>query len=121
MFKRIGLVLLIGVVLLAACGGGGGAPAPAEAPAGNAENGKTVFNGAGACSGCHSVEPGQVLVGPSLAGVGADGAAELHESIVEPDAKITEGFTAGVMPKDYGEKLSDEQLNDLVAYLLTLK
>ena len=121
MFKRMGLVLLIGVVLLTACGGGGGESAPAEAPAGNAENGKAVFNGDGGCSGCHSVQPGQVMVGPSLAGIGTESAEALHESIVEPDAKITEGFTAGVMPKDYGEKLSDEQLNDLVAYLLTLK
>jgi hypothetical protein len=45
----------------------------------------------------------------------------LRESIIEPDAHITEGFTAGIMYQNYGKDLSEQEINDLVAYLLTLK
>jgi len=119
MSKSIVLVLLVSVILLTACGGGGAAPA--AAPAGNADAGKAVFSGVGGCSACHSVEAGKVLVGPSLAGIAEDSAAELRASIVNPGANVEEGFDAGVMPTDYGTKLTEQQINDLVAYLSTLK
>ncbi len=44
----------------------------------------------------------------------------LRESIVSPDAFVTKGFTAGLMPKEYA-KLPAPQINDLVAFLATLK
>ncbi len=82
------------------------------------------------CRICHSLEPGQRLVGPSLAGVGR--AAEtrvpgltaeeyLRRSIVDPDAYIVEGFQPGGMLPDVAEVLTDQQLDDLVAFLLTLR
>jgi cytochrome c oxidase subunit 2 len=44
-------------------------------------------------------------------------AAFIRESIVNPNAEIAQGFQPNIMPQDYGQKLSDKQLNDLVAFL----
>lgn len=134
------LVVLLITLALAACGNGAASP-PTPAPRGNSENGKALFdqptlaNGPG-CTTCHSLEPGQGIVGPSMAGIagraadtiqkpGYKGSAKnaadyLHEGIANPDAYAAEGFTAGVMPKNYAD-LSAQELDDLVAYLLTLK
>lgn len=121
------LVLLLG---LAACGGdtgGNGGQA-----AGDPAAGQTVYNqvASPACNTCHSLEPGVTLVGPSLANIGTEAgnrvsgqsAAEyLHQSIVEPDAHVVEGFTPGIMPSTYGSQLTAQQINDMVAYLQTLR
>jgi cytochrome c2 len=144
------LVIILALCVLAACGGGGGAakPAasqsePAAATAGNADTGKKLFGeaflksaGSPGCATCHSLEKGKTLVGPSLAGIAREAAADvqkadykgsaksaeefLKESIVSPDVMVTQGFQAGVMPKNYA-KLSAQELNDLTAYLLTLR
>ena len=45
---------------------------------------------------------------------------EIRESIEDPDAKITEGFQPGIMPR-YGESLSPEQIDALVKYLTEVK
>jgi hypothetical protein len=42
----------------------------------------------------------------------------LHESIVDPGAYVVEGFS-NIMPPNSGEKFSDEELQDLIAYMLT--
>jgi len=44
-------------------------------------------------------------------------AAFIRESIVDPDAEIASGFTAGIMPDVYEDQLDDQQLADLVAFL----
>jgi hypothetical protein len=81
------------------------------------------------CVVCHSLNPGEDLVGPSLAGIGTSAAnrvsglsAEeyIRQSIVEPDAYTVEGFPAGQMLQDYEERLTPEELDALVTYLLTL-
>ena len=41
-----------------------------------------------------------------------------RESIVDPNAEIAEGYQPNVMPQDYEQRLSDEELNALVAYLV---
>jgi cytochrome c oxidase subunit 2 len=57
-------------------------------------------------------------VGPNLDDVLKGKSADfIHESIVDPNAEIANGFTAGVMPEIYGEQLNDQQLADLVAFL----
>ena len=82
------------------------------------------------CHICHKLEPGVDKVGPSLAGVGVRAAeripgmsaeAYLRESIIDPDAYIVDGFSAGIMLPDLEEKLSDEQINNLIAFLLSMK
>jgi mono/diheme cytochrome c family protein len=73
-------------------------------------------NGCGACHTFAAAEStGQV--GPALDDVipGQD-AAMVEQSIVEPDAEISEGFDAGIMPA-YAD-LTDEDLELLVSFLI---
>jgi mono/diheme cytochrome c family protein len=122
------LLLLILGLALAACGGGK-EPAPADeggAGSGDAAAGEKLFNQTligtqAGCVTCHSLEPGVSMVGPSLAGIGAKSEDFLRKSITAPDAEIAEGFTPGIMPKALADELSEQQLNDLVAFLRTLK
>jgi nitric oxide reductase subunit C len=44
-----------------------------------ASRGKALFNGPGGCASCHSVAPGVVLVGPSLAGVATTAVGRLQD------------------------------------------
>lgn len=89
---------------------------------GDPQAGKEVFTSTAqpACSSCHTYGPAgsTAEVGPNLDDVlqGKD-PQFIYESIVDPDAEIADGFSAGIMPKDYGESLDDQQLADLVAFL----
>ena len=131
------LVLLLMLSLVVACGGDS-APAEeagGETAAGDAAAGQQIFEQSMAgsltgCAACHSLEPGVDLVGPSLANIGAEAGsrvsgtsaeAYMRQSIVEPNAHIVEGYGEGIMPAGYGDQLSEGELNDLVAYLLSLK
>lgn len=95
----------------------GGTTTQAEQPAGDAEAGKALFASNG-CGGCHTYAAAgsNGAVGPNLDEVlkGKD-AAFVHESIVNPNAEIAPGYQAGIMPSF--DQLSDEQVNDLVAFL----
>lgn len=81
------------------------------------------------CATCHSTRPDNVIVGPSLAGVATRAETRIddlnarqyiHQSIVKPSAYVVDGF-ADLMPTKFGTSLSGEQLDALIAYLLTLK
>jgi ferredoxin len=96
-----------------------------------AADGERVFNArASGCAVCHSVVPGDDGVGPSLgsiAGVagdrvpGLDAENYLRQSILLPDQYVLEGWPAGQMSPFYRDTLSEEDLNALIAYLLTLE
>ena len=127
MRTRVVFFTLVLVLGLAACDGGDGA-APIER---NAQTGETVYTEVASptCISCHCLQTGETIVGPSLSGMalvasqrvpGQSADAYLRESIVDPDAHLVEGFAAGLMPSTYGTQLSDEQIADLVAYLMTL-
>ncbi|HUF38581.1 MAG TPA: c-type cytochrome [Anaerolineales bacterium] len=135
MTQRMNVMALIGLVLaaaLAACGGNGG---DAGDTGGNARAGETLFaeviiGSQPGCATCHSLEPDQVLVGPSMAGIGSRAGTQvagmsaedyLRESILDPDAHVVEGFQPGIMVQVWEETLTAEQVDDLVAYLLTLE
>jgi nitric oxide reductase subunit C len=104
--------------------------------------GQHLFNGAGACAGCHALAPGVTLVGPSLAGIASraaervkdpayagdadSGEAYLRESILAPSRYLVPGerYAAGgqsFMPETYAQTLEPEQIDHLVAYLATLR
>jgi mono/diheme cytochrome c family protein len=91
-------------------------------PSGDPAAGKQIFTASAQppCSSCHTLSEAGATgqVGPNLDDVlkGKD-AAFIHESIVDPNAQIASGFTAGVMPETYGDQLDDQQLADLVAFL----
>ncbi len=95
------------------------------AAGGIVERGSEVFASAG-CGGCHAFEKAgtDAQIGPSLDDLGA--AAEqagmsvpdfVRESIVDPDAVIAPEYQPGVMPKDFAQSLSPEELDALVAYV----
>lgn len=76
------------------------------------------------CSGCHGEADG---AGPARPGMGERAATRvegqsaeeyLHESIVDPSAYVVEGF-GDIMPKDYEEQFSEEEIASLVAYIMT--
>ena len=80
------------------------------------------------CLGCHSMEPGEVLVGPPLVAAQLRAAADAQgmavdryvmQSIVDPRAIQRTEFPADTMPDDYGERLTATQLFTLTEYLTT--
>ena len=91
----------------------------------------TNYSEAGfACSNCHSVDSDAVLVGPSMLGIseraadrvdGEDAQTYIHNSIVAPNDYLVEGFNAGLMPQIYGDVLSEQDLEDVIAYLMSLQ
>jgi mono/diheme cytochrome c family protein len=108
--------------------------------AGDPVNGQKVFttahntaNGTWACAQCHSVTADQArIIGPGLynlqavAGTyvpGENVVEYIHNSIVNPNAFIAPGdppFPPNLMPQNWGDVLTPQELNDVIAYLLTL-
>lgn len=91
-------------LLLAACSGTS-APAPSGKSGGNAEAGKAVF--ATNCNVCHP--NGGAAVGPALKGKEADA---IKKQVRNGGAQ---------MPPFPASKISDQQLEDIIAYIKTLK
>ena len=74
------------------------------------------------CGACHIVAGQTGALGPSLAKIGATKNKEyLRQALLDPDAVIAKGFTAGMMPKTYGEQMKAKELEMLVNYLAGLK
>jgi cytochrome c oxidase subunit 2 len=101
-----------------AAGGGGGG--------GAAVNAKQIFTsgdadtGATACATCHTLADAGAKgqIGPDLDKVlkGKD-AAFIKQSILTPDKVIAPGYQPGIMPPNFGDTLSAEQVDALVKYL----
>jgi mono/diheme cytochrome c family protein len=112
-------------------------PPFAELPEGDPANGEVLYNTTYACAGCHG-DPnvaGTNEVGPWLGNIAAEGderveglsAGEyIHQSILEPnafiapicanDAPCSEPST---MPDNFGERMSAQDLADVIAFLLS--
>jgi putative heme-binding domain-containing protein len=136
---------------------------------GNAALGKAVFEGKGTCTSCHRVSATGSRTGPDLSDIGSlRRAAEIEQSLVDPDAEILpqnryyrvttksgetitgrllniDTFTVQIfdskdrllsLPKSslrdsaflekspmpsYRDKLTAQELADLIAYLVSLK
>ncbi len=79
--------------------------------------GATLLTAKG-CVACHDVTGTARRVGPPLTDVGQRlSAAEIRQSIVDPNAVIAEGYPKDVMLKDFAERLTSEELDQLVSYL----
>ena len=113
---------------------GGAAPAGGAAAGGNANDpvklGQQVALQYG-CSACHSID-GKVLVGPTWKGLAGhdvelvSGTAKadddyLKESILTPNAKVVKGFQPNIMPATFGTQLKPEQIDQVIAYIKSLK
>jgi cytochrome c oxidase subunit II len=98
-------------------GGSGGGGSGGEEQAG--AQGEQIFTSAG-CSGCHTLAAAGATakVGPDLGKLGDVDADFIRTSIVKPNDEIEEGFEPDIMPQDFKEKLTDEEIDALVKYLL---
>jgi len=81
------------------------------------------------CATCHALEPEVVIVGPSLAGIatragtrvpGLNAEAYIRNSMMAPGDYVIEGFQ-NVMAQNLADTLSSDQINDLIAFLMTLE
>jgi cytochrome c oxidase subunit 2 len=91
-------------------GGGGGGAKP---------DGATVFADNG-CASCHTLKPANATgtVGPDLDKIDKPTSAFIKQSIVDPNKVVTKGFQPNIMPQDFGDKISPDELDALVEYLL---
>ena len=99
--------------------GGGGAGGAQAGGATGGTDGKEIFTSQN-CGSCHALADAgtQGGVGPDLNTSLKDrDAAYIEESIVDPNAQIAEGFPEGIMPGNYDEMLSPEEIDALVKYL----
>jgi len=103
---------------------------------GDTANGETLFDtefttalGVWRCAQCHNVDSEEQLIGPGLlnlrdrAGDRVEGmTAERYvfNSIVAPGEYIVEGYPENVMPPNYAEILTEQEIYDLSAYVLSL-
>jgi len=97
-------------------------------PVGDAARGEQIFF-TQPCHVCHTDQ----TVGPAFPGdpplavraatrrSAYSAGLYLYESIVEPNAYAVSGFQKDIMPNEFGGTLTDQQLADLIAYLMTMK
>ena len=75
---------------------------------------------ANGCGSCHTFAPANAHapVGPDL-GATLKGmpASYIRESIVDPNAIAAAGYTTGMMPEDYSERIPPAQLERLVRFI----
>lgn len=138
------LVIMILSILAAACG------TPAESPGieatarpytpqpivdesesasdeivANPEDGRAVFEEY--CSECHDLEEGVIIEGPSLFEAGERLDYEyVKESIINPTAHLTyidQVFEVDetTMPTDFQEWMTEQELEDVIAFVLSLQ
>ena len=110
------------------------APAPAGQAAGGGQSpqltgdalGAQLFTagkpdvGAIGCGSCHTMKAAGTTgtVGPNLdKELTADPASATRESIVDPNKEIISGYSANVMPTNYGKALTAQEIDALVNYV----
>jgi cytochrome c oxidase subunit 2 len=84
------------------------------------------------CVACHS-QDGSTIVGPTWLGLFghevelADGTTVIADeeylftSIVDPNAQIVAGFAPNIMPQTFDENLTDEQIQQIIAFIESLE
>lgn len=73
------------------------------------------------CLACHKVEADGGSIGPDLTrAASAREPGELFRKIAEPALWTAPGFPAGVMPRDYAQRIPEGERHEMVAYLATL-
>ena len=121
------LYLLFLILWLAACGQMAEQPPATPTLSPQASLGKELFTRE--CASCHSLLEDTVIVGPSMKGVAhraqtrvpdQDARSYLLSSIIDPGGYVLEGFQ-DLMPTNFGKRLTGEEIDALVAYMLTLE
>ncbi len=104
----------------AAAGGGGRTQVTGNALGAQLFTAGNPSTGAIGCSSCHTMKAAGATgtIGPNLdKELTADPPSATRESIVDPNKEIVPGYSANVMPTNYGTALSKAQLNALVTYV----
>lgn len=139
------MVTVCTIILAAACGGVLGSTTAQVVPevsaseaqlTGDVNRGRAIFNGEVQinafvpCSTCHYIERHRYpLLGPDMAGVsrraagripGVSAAEYIRRSIMEPDFHVVEDFPQSTMNPGYAERLTQQDVDDLVAFLMSL-
>ena len=115
--------ILAATAALASCGSEPRATEPVA-------RGRQVY-GELSCASCHEPGFGNLFrpVGPQLGHIGTvaetrragvSGADYIRQSVTDPGAYVVPGYPDS-MPRGLGDRLSKEDLDDLVAYLLSLR
>jgi cytochrome c553 len=132
---RITLIVpFILLLVLTACGGGGDGPVVGDAARGEKLYSQATIGtkSAEGCTSCHDYNEaeGTEENAPFTAGTATRAATRvagmsaeeyIRESILTPNAYVVEGFQEGDMYQTFGEELSEQEIADLIAYLLTEK
>lgn len=137
MKSRTYAVVVLGILLLTACGGESPSDEQLAAASaiGDIAAGEKLFGEpldgvthSLSCSSCHSLD-GKDGRNPTIVGIAAaagsriDGMSDvdyLRQSIIDPYAfKTTGNWNSAPMPYRYPELLTEQQINDLIAFLLT--
>lgn len=110
---------------------------PADLPPGDAGSGARLFTTTLACASCHGSpdRAGSATLGPDLGRIVEEGATRaaghsaadhVYESLLDPDAQIAPSCAGGspcatpsAMPS-YGERMSLQDMADMIAYLMSL-
>jgi len=97
----------------------GGEPADGGSAGSASADGEELFNSNG-CGGCHilSAAGSSGQIGPNLdTDLKGQDAAMIKESIVDPNKVIARGYGANIMPTNFANTLTPEEVDALVKYL----
>lgn len=90
-------------------------------PAGGESPGAQLFASNG-CGSCHTLAAAGTTgtTGPNLTESLApdDNTQGIEVMIVEPNSEVVEGYPPNVMPQNYGEQLSSQEVHQLAEYLV---
>ena len=74
------------------------------------------------CGGCHTFQPAgsSGTTGPDLTkALAGQSPKEIEQSIADPNAKITPGYPPNVMPQNFQQTISPQDLKLLVSFLMS--
>ena len=126
MKKKVSILILLVVFAISACSAGASVP-PTPTPDPMVVQGQQVFNAR--CATCHALVPDTIIIGPSLAGVATRAETRVEGQTADEYIQLSilrrgdygvEGFS-NVMITNFAKELTNEDMNALVAFLLTLK
>jgi len=126
--------LVILALVTSGCGRFTSASAPAETtgnlpPAPSVDEVKPLI-ARGECGRCHfipGIEGATGTTGPSWCDpaeevqAGEEDVEFLRESILDPNAEIAPGYPANLMPQNFGQIFTDEEIDLLAAFIANLK
>lgn len=73
------------------------------------------------CAGCHDLDGSEADIGPALNGIGTRMTADqVRAAILDPNAEITEGYEADMMPDYFADDMAESEIELIIDYLMKL-